>query len=345
MEKTEQRAVIKYLQLPKEIHADMANTLGNNAPSYRKVKEWCASFKHGRTSTEDDHRSGRPCEVTSQEIVDSVLDTVMQDRRTTIRQIAQTCGISKSTVERILHEKLNLNKVSARWVPRMLTADQKRRRVQVSQELLVEYRANPESFIRHRVTQDETWVHHFDPETKARSMQWKHQGSPAPKKFKVAASSGKVMASIFWDDEGVIMVDYLKTGQTINGEYYANELRNLREAIKNKRRGKLRRGVWLLQDNAPAHTAHTSVQAATSCGFRILPHPAYSPDLAPSDFYLFPNLKTELRGKMWLRRRRSFWSSKKQTGTGKGYRSLRSVGLNVLKFVETTSKNNMIMIS
>ena len=105
------------------------------------------------------------------------------------------------------------------------------------------------------------------------------------------------MASIFWDDEGVIMVDYLKKGQTINGEYYANELRNLREAIKNKRRGKLRRGVWLLQDNAPVHTAQTSVQAATSCGFRILPHPAYSPDLAPSDFYLFPNLKTELRGK------------------------------------------------
>ena len=71
------------------------------------------------------------------------------------------------------------------------------------------------------------------------------------------------------------MVDFLKKGQTINGEYYANELRNLREAIKTKRRGKLRRGVRLLQDNAPAHTAQISVQAAANCGFRILPRPIH----------------------------------------------------------------------
>jgi len=107
MDKTEQRAVIKYLHLknmtPKEIHADMINTLGDTAPSYSKVKEWCASFKRGRTSTEDEHRSGWPCQVASQENVDSVLGTVMQDRRITIRQIAETCDISKSTVERILH--------------------------------------------------------------------------------------------------------------------------------------------------------------------------------------------------------------------------------------------------
>jgi len=170
----------------------------------------------------------------------------------------------------------------------MLTTDMKRRRVQVSQELLTEYRANPESFLGHLVIQDETRVHHFDPETKTQSMQWKHKDSLASKKFKVAAS-------VFWDAEGVIMVDYLQKGQTINGEYYAHELRNLREAIKNKRRGKLRRVVLLLQNNAPAHTDQTSLQAAANCGFRILPHPACSPDLAPSDFYLFPNLKTELR--------------------------------------------------
>jgi len=80
----------------------------------------------------------------------------------------------------------------------------------VSQELLAEYLANPESFLRHLVTQDETWVYHFDPETKTQSMQWKHKDSPAPKKFKVAASSGKVMASVFCDAEGIIMmIDYL----------------------------------------------------------------------------------------------------------------------------------------
>jgi histone-lysine N-methyltransferase SETMAR len=71
----------------------------------------------------------------------------------------------------------------------------------------------------------------------------------------------------------------------------------LRQEITCKRRGKLIQGVLLLHDNAPAHTSQAVMAAATDCGFEILPHPPYSPDLAPSDFYLFPKLKTKLRGR------------------------------------------------
>ena len=63
-----------------------------------------------------------------------------------------------------------------------------------------------------------------------------------------------------------------------------------------KRREKLTRSVLLMQDNAPAHTSQVAMTAATECGFEILPHPLYSPDMAPSDFYLFPKLKFHLRG-------------------------------------------------
>ena len=150
--------------------------------------------------------------------------------------------------------------------------------------------------MNHLVTQDETWVHHYDPEAKRQSMQWKHTDSPTPLKFKVTSSSKKVMASVFWDREGVIMVDYLEKGSTNNGKYYADELPRLREEIKKKRRGKLRNGVYLLQDNAPAHTSKVAMAAANECGYKILPHPPYSPDLAPSDYFLFPKLKESLRG-------------------------------------------------
>lgn len=126
---------------------------------------------------------------------------------------------------------------------------------------------------------------------------WKHIGSPPPRKFKVVAAQRKIMASVFWDIEGIIMIDYLERGHTITGQYYADELCRLRVAIKEKRRGKLRAGVLLLQDNAPVHTSQVAVASATKCGFELLPHPPYSPDLAPSDFFLFPNLKSELRGK------------------------------------------------
>ena len=94
----------------------------------------------------------------------------------------------------------------------------------------------------------------------------------------------------------VIMIGYLEQGSTINSAYYAGKLRRLSQKIARKRRGKLTRGVLLLQDNAPAHTSQVAMTAATGCGLEIRPHPPYSPDIAPSDFYLFPKLKSHLRG-------------------------------------------------
>ncbi|XP_041364246.1 uncharacterized protein LOC121379629 [Gigantopelta aegis] len=110
----------------KQIDEDISETLGDDAPSYSTIKQWCADSIRGRTSTEDNPRSGRPCEVSIDENVNAVLDTVIKDRRFTIRQLASVHNISKTSLERILLEHLHMNKVSARWVPRMLTADQKR---------------------------------------------------------------------------------------------------------------------------------------------------------------------------------------------------------------------------
>jgi len=74
------------------------------------------------------------------------------------------------------------------------------------------------------VTMDETWFYHYDPETKQQSMEWRHSGSPHPKKSRVHKSSGKVLASIFWDQEGILFIDYLPKSQTINAEYYSSLL-------------------------------------------------------------------------------------------------------------------------
>ena len=69
------------------------------------------------------------------------------------------------------------------------------------------------------------------------------------------------------------MIDYLQQGRMLNDEYYAAELRRLRQEIARKRRGKLTQSVLLLQDNAPAHTPQVARTAATECGFEVLPHP------------------------------------------------------------------------
>ena len=174
----------------------------------------------------------------------------------------------------------------------------RQQRVESSQELLEVYSANPEDFHTHLVTGDETWLHHWDPDTKKESMQWKRPGSPPPKKFCTQPSASKVMAMVFWDSKGIILihVDYKPTGTSITGEYYANVIKQLMVPIKEKRRGKLAAGVLLLHDNAPVHKSRVAQAAIHECKFEQLNHLPYSPDLAPSDYYLFRNLKSHLHG-------------------------------------------------
>ena len=95
------------------------------------------------------------------------------------------------------------------------------------------------------MTEDETWVHYYEPENKAQSRQWVGSGFPRPKKFKTQPPAGKVMATVFWDAKGVIMLDFLPKRSTITGVFYANLLDQLRAAIRKKRRSKLSKGVLL----------------------------------------------------------------------------------------------------
>lgn len=97
----------------------------------------------------------------------------------------------------------------------------------MSEQNLARFQRNEQDFLRRFVTTDETWVHYYTPETKQQSKQWKHADSPPPKKAKAVRSAGKVMASVFWDAKGILLIDYLPTGQTITGQYYANLLDQL----------------------------------------------------------------------------------------------------------------------
>ena len=164
------RAVIRYLckkgMTPKEIHKDFMKTLENESPSYSTVKKWDAEFKRGKESIENDAKSGRPKDATTDENVEIVHNLVVCDRRRDLRSIASEGGIRFGAVQTILTDILGMSKVSARWVPRMLTDDQKRSRLDISRYLLSRYEDDPGDFIDRVVTQDGTWVHHFDSESK-----------------------------------------------------------------------------------------------------------------------------------------------------------------------------------
>ena len=145
---------------------------------------------------------------------------------------------------------------------------------------------------------DESWFPLFMPETKRQSKQWKHVDSPPPKKFRQCDSAEKVLYAIFWDSEGIILAHPVPKGTTITGRYYRDLLeKQLLPALRQKRPSLARRGFLLHQDNAPPHRANTVAEFLRDEHIETIPHPPYSPDLAPSDFWLFGELKDSLRGR------------------------------------------------
>lgn len=114
----------------KDIYDELKNVLDECAPSYATVKNWVDKFKRGRTCVQDEARPGRPKSDTTPETVVKVHDMFLTDRRLKLSEIADTTGISKEQVHHIISEELNMKKLSARWVPRLFTHDQKRIRVQ-----------------------------------------------------------------------------------------------------------------------------------------------------------------------------------------------------------------------
>jgi histone-lysine N-methyltransferase SETMAR len=122
---------------------------------------------------------------------------LLDDRWMKVHEIAETIGISKECVGYILHEELDMKKFCARWVPRLLTVDQKCTCMKISEQCLERFNKNKTDFVRQFITMDETWIHHYMPESKQQSKQWTEAGYSVPKKTRLVPSAGKVMASVF----------------------------------------------------------------------------------------------------------------------------------------------------
>lgn len=270
---------------------------GDSAPGKSTIIDWYAEFKRGRTSTVDAERSGRPKSAVVPENIKNVHKIVLKDRKMKLREIADTLKISEGSVFTILHENLGMRKLLSKWVPHLLTPDQKQQRVDDSERCLELFKRNKKDFLCRYVTMDETWIHHYTPESKRSSAEWTAAGESRPKRPKTQKSAGKIMASVFWDAHGILFIDYLEKGKTINSEYYMALLDRLSAEIKKKRPHMQKKKVLFQQDNAPCHKSMKTMVKLDELRFELLPHPPYSPDLAPSDYWLFANMKKMLQGK------------------------------------------------
>jgi histone-lysine N-methyltransferase SETMAR len=230
------------------------------------------------------------------DVVAAVAATVEDDRRRSIKDVAAIHGLTYSTVQSILTDDLGLVKKSARWVPKLLTVDQKEKRVEMSRDFLQLVQRQSMAVLDNIVTMDESAVSFHTPETKKQSKQWVKKGQPGPIKARVHATRTKQMVLVFFDAKGVIYTNYVPRGKTVNASYIKEALRRFLKVFKEKRPISSSQDWFLHWDNAPVHTAATVQDYLVKRGVKTIPHPPYSPDLAPADFFLFPKVKAALAG-------------------------------------------------
>ena len=179
-----QRAVIEFLVAEKErvesIHKQMCVVYGSCAVDRSTVGRWVQRVKaseSGETDLHDRQRSGRPATATSPDMLQCANDIIHADRHITSRQLAVQLSVSNGRAMVII-DALGYSKVCVRWVPRRLTTEHRRQRKAICSELLERFDAEGEAFLSRIVTGDETWAHHYEPETKRQSMEWHHPQSP-----------------------------------------------------------------------------------------------------------------------------------------------------------------------
>ena len=209
-------------------------------------------------------------------------------------------GISVGSAYQILTEKLNKTKKSARWVPHILTDEEKRQCNSISQKHLRRHRIEKTDFTDRTVAADETWARSFEPELKRQSAQWGSPTSPRPKKAIRGYAKQKVMHIVFYTSKKVLCNYAVPPKTTVTAKLYRwvliHKLRPaiaIKEATKAASKGPYSSPWWsktLYCRCGEGATHHVD------WGWEVLDHPPYSPDISPCDFHLFPLMKEPLRG-------------------------------------------------
>jgi len=231
-----QHVVIKFLTKenvgPNEMWRRLRAQYRESTLSKTQVKFWHKEFRRERDAVQNTNHQRRPRTSIIPENIAAVCVLIEGDHWLTVVEICQELGtcISYGSMQSIIKNELLFRKILARWVPRLLSDQQKTACVQISETLLGRYEEEGDAFIHHIVTCDETWLHHYAPETKRASKEWRGNGEECPVKAKMRLSAGKVMAIVFWDTKGVLLIDFLHARRTINAAYYCDLLEKVRTA-------------------------------------------------------------------------------------------------------------------
>ncbi|CAH2005787.1 unnamed protein product [Acanthoscelides obtectus] len=242
-----------------ECLAELLSVFGNEAPHH------------------DDPRVGAPKKAGTQENANAVRKLIIEDRHVTYRKIEVSLKISKTSIQKILHEQLEVRKLVSRWIPHLLTEEQKAARVNWCQKTLDRVNSGNSKNVYSIVSGDESWIYCYKPENKRQSAVWVFQGEENPTKVIRSRSVSQKMVATFVSKAGHIATIPLNEQRTVTADWYTTIC--LPKVITELRKINPEKRIILHQDNASSHTAQKT-----------------SPDLSPNDFFTFPKIKNRLQG-------------------------------------------------
>ena len=184
---------------PTEIYADLQKVYGNGALKYATVCKWVRRFNDGRESVENDRRVGSPVSLLTEKNVATVIKLIEEDVRYTVQEMEELSGIHLSSVLKILRERLGLHKICVRWVPHLLTDEQKQNRVRLASQVIKKYDKCDPHRLEEIVTGDETWIYHFQPDSKAKNKVWVSSEGDRPVIVRHCKTSNRTLYAIFFE--------------------------------------------------------------------------------------------------------------------------------------------------
>ena len=218
--------------------------------------------------------------------MDFLKQLIEEDPRLTLRCLAEQLGCSHTTVEKHLNELGKTWKYGV-WIPHELSSHQLQQRVDACMDLITSHRNY--QWLSNLITGDEKWVLYIN---YTRGRQWLSAGQTGVATPKTDPHPKKLMLSVWWGIKGVIHWEVLPNGYTITADLYCQQLDRVAEKLKGKQDR-----VYFLHDNARPHVAKSTREKLLKLGWITIPHPTYSPDLAPTDYHLFRSLSNDLRDK------------------------------------------------
>ena len=260
---------------------------GEDVIKERQCQKWFTHFREENFSFKDAHRSGRPVTVD----IDTITDFVKVNRHSTVREIASALNMSVGSVYGQLKSAGFIQRLNV-WVPHELKEIQKINRIDICDQLMKREEIDP--FLKRIITGDEKWIVYNNVN---RKRSWSKKDEALERQAKADIHQKKVLLSIWWDWKGPVYYELLPKNKTINSEIYCEQLQRLSDSIQQKRPELVnRKGVVFHHDNARPHISLITRQKLLDLRWDVLPHPSYSPDLAPSDFHLFRSLQNSLNG-------------------------------------------------